>query len=1192
MRVRQRLIGLGALVVLAAILVGLPALLLTLGGNPLPATLPTFDQARDALLSPDDGTLALAGTKLLGWVVWAALSVSIVVEAVSVLRGVRAPALPVLALPQSGMRPLVIAALALFIAAPTGISGPATASASSDPVAATAPVTATAPLAAVQTPHSTPTTPVTTTTTSASAMTERASMVSYEVRPGDTLWAIAEQHLGSGHAYHRIVDLNPELLIAGVDRITPGMRLHLPTGTLPASSDQSRLVIVEPGDTLSGLAAEHLGEATRWPEIYDASTGTVQPDGRRLEDPDLIYPGWHLNLPAPTTGFNSPDLEDKPRAATGDQDRTTGQDTTVAPTRARTTPPAVAHTDTDPGGPATGSVLTAARASAVAGTSLGLVAPAGPGAPSPVSGGHESGDMSGDVQVVQPSWVLDGIVGSGALLGGALFMALTRARRAQARKRRPGRALPPAPAVLAPVEKTLQTQGAAAAPTLEHLDEVLRRLGASRAHDGAPALAAAELSAAGLLLHLASPTNLTAPWQPTAHTDDDTGLGTDEGTGEGLGWLLPAGTPVAEVGPLPADAPAPYPLLVTIGTEDDGTTWLLNLEGSVVTLTGAGEYVADLARYLAAEIAVNPWSVGARLDCVGIAEQVAGMNPARLRVGGPGAVDDLLTEALGVLDRLGHDWNVPTARVRQEAEDTWPARAVLIEAATALERPAGRHLAQLITTHPGRTSASLLLTGTTPVVTGSAGGLSIEATATGRVLVPSLGLDLVGVGLTDDEAAGCAAMLAHARDESDTSIPPAAPAGAGPDVTGDQGWRAWADQAGALLCEHTIDRHRPGSTRTLHAAVLADGSPEVEDVPLLGGASANADTHEVIAAAPADETTQNQETGEPQYERHDTGERVAATLLEADDDTYQDEAATTAADLALLSPGVPDTVGEQVLQADPGLDADLAAWWDEEVRAPRLRLLGPVRARTWGRPLVERKAYVTELLAYLALHPGGVTAAQIAEAFGITQAKTRDYINRCREWLGTDPANGTLHLPHAQDSPAARERGGNVYQVLGVLVDVDLFRRLRVRAEARGGPAGIADLKEALRLVEGTPFGQLRRGGWAWLYEGDRIDHHMVCAVVDVAHVVATHDLTIGDLPGARAAAQVAHLAAPYEEITTLDLAAITAREGHTHQAVQLLKEQVCNRTDDPDMPPADLPERTQQIIDRRRWLQDRSRAV
>src|SRR5690606_21424763 len=135
-----------------------------------------------------------------------------------------------------------------------------------------------------------------------------------------------------------------------------------------------------------------------------------------------------------------------------------------------------------------------------------------------------------------------------------------------------------------------------------------------------------------------------------------------------------------------------------------------------------------------------------------------------------------------------------------------------------------------------------------------------------------------GVGLTDDEAAGCAALLAHARDQSDTPIPPAAPASAGLDATGEQGWRTWADQAGAVLPEHTVDRHRPGPTNPRHTAVLADRFTK-KDVTLLEGATANTDTHEVIAAPPADETTQTEEMGEPQEAGFGPAERATATLL-------------------------------------------------------------------------------------------------------------------------------------------------------------------------------------------------------------------------------------------------------------------------------------------------------------------------
>jgi len=120
-------------------------------------------------------------------------------------------------------------------------------------------------------------------------------------------------------------------------------------------------------------------------------------------------------------------------------------------------------------------------------------------------------------------------------------------------------------------------------------------------------------------------------------------------------------------------------------------------------------------------------------------------------------------------------------------------------------------------------------------------------------------------------------------------------------------------------------------------------------------------------------------------------------------------------------------------------------------------------------------------------------------------------------------------------------------------------------------------------LVTGKPCDQLRTGGWSWMAQGDRLDQHLLCAVVDVAHLITTSALRDGDLARARAAAELAGLAAPSEEIPRLDLAAVTAAEGNAREAARIVRD-VCDRSDDGG-PPLELPERTERIIATHDWL-------
>ena len=119
---RARLNGAAALATIAGLVVGIPLLLLGIGADPVPDTIPSWDQLTAALTSPDDGTLAMTAITLVGWLAWAFLTAAIALEVASRLRRVPTPHLPGLALPQAAARSLVGAAVLLLVAAPTTIA--------------------------------------------------------------------------------------------------------------------------------------------------------------------------------------------------------------------------------------------------------------------------------------------------------------------------------------------------------------------------------------------------------------------------------------------------------------------------------------------------------------------------------------------------------------------------------------------------------------------------------------------------------------------------------------------------------------------------------------------------------------------------------------------------------------------------------------------------------------------------------------------------------------------------------------------------------------------------------------------------------------------------------------------------------------------------------------------------------------
>jgi LysM repeat protein len=1069
---RRRLTGLLAAVLLVGIIVGLPATLFKLGGNPLPNQLPSLFDLSEALTSPDDGTLAVAAITLIGWASWLILAGAILIEATSRLRGITTPALPGLRLPQLAARNLVTAALLLFTATPLLVQHAGEAAAR--PVASPGHTHRPADTQQHPTDGRTP--------ASGNRGEAEPSTVTYRVRSGDSLWTIARDHLGSGTRYPEIAKLNAKVLGGRPGFITPGTILQLPTST-PIDRDRRRqTVIVKRGDTLSEIAEDQLGDADRYPEIFKASKAITQPGNRQLTDPDVIDVGWTLQVPGPAT---RKDTGKQPKPRTDDRgdrkDQPPSQGDGLSPEpRAKASPTAT---------PTTGATPTHR--------------PTEPNMQGPTSQSSAEADDPSRPDTHGARWLLTGLSGGGVVLSASLLLLLRARRRSQFRNRRPGRTIAVPEPQLTPVEKTISAVGDFSAASITFLDAALRRIAASQAaaQRAMPPVTAMQLSSSAVRLYLSRPFDLPAPWQ---NSDDR------------CCWMLPLNIDLDRLGPDVADQPAPYPLLVTVGADEDDQVWLLNWEElAVVNISGDPTYRADFARYVAAELACNPWSHAVALDCVGVAGEVSAMNPDRVRShpAGTDPAAELIAEAVATLGRGGEvEHGVATARAQQLGADSWPARLLLID---ITDPPPGSldQLIGLVNENQGRTGTAVATVGdhTNP------GGVVIDLTSYGRLRVPSIGLDLVAVGLTSDEALGCAALLAKSASSApDVPVPQQSEA---------DGWHAYADEAGALRTEHTQTRGTP---------------PD-----------------------PAAEPT--------------------TSILPRDDDDYFRVAAATAEDLATLAPRVPAGLANAIEDVDPTLDADINRWFANDCQLPRLSLLGPVGARTHGTAIAKRRPYYTELLTYLATRLHGATPEEVADAFSITGPRVRNDIKVLRDWLGVNPRTGRKHLPDARDSAAARARGIGVYQVEDLLVDADLFRRLRVRGESRGAD-GIDDLKQALQLVTGQPFDKLRPGGWTWLYEGDRLDHHLVCGIVDVAHLVTTHALAEGDLNTARTATQIATSAAPYEEIPRLDLAAIAAAAGHRQEAARIVRDEVCNRSDDGN-PPLELSERTEQILAAHDWL-------
>jgi DNA-binding SARP family transcriptional activator len=271
-----------ATLALLALLIGLPVLLVAVIGNPLPHHLPSGAQLHRSLVRPLADSTVVRILAVVAWLAWAHLLVNVARELWAQLRGLPAPRrFPVLGFNQAFAHQLVATALLLI---------PATASLHTTPV---------------------------------SALT-RAAGEPYPTGPAHT--AVSMTLAVDTAPGYEPVDRAVSRQESATPTATPHVPPQPAEPSAPHKMYVVQPPHGRHYDSLWDIADRHLGDGRRYREIYELNKGRPQPDGGELTRASLIHPGWVLLLPADATGPGVRELEDRtetPPATYGTRPATT-----------------------------------------------------------------------------------------------------------------------------------------------------------------------------------------------------------------------------------------------------------------------------------------------------------------------------------------------------------------------------------------------------------------------------------------------------------------------------------------------------------------------------------------------------------------------------------------------------------------------------------------------------------------------------------------------------------------------------------------------------------------------------------------------------------------------------------------------------------------------------------------------------
>ena len=470
----------------AVLLAGLPIALIGFVGNPFPTSLPTFEQFRWSVQNgqiSDDFWIGLLA--MIVWVVWAQLVLAFVVEIAASVRGIEAPSLPGFGFAQDFAYRLIAR---ITLTTSLLVSSPAVATFMSPAPAVAHVGTVTDVASTLRVPRG---------TARAVEVLDPVAGATITVERRQTLYGLAETHLGSGDNWAQIRDANVgrtmkdgTLLGPEFTQISPGWTL-----VIPESSGRSRTA-AEPDATVNDLAVSSVDEVSveyvvgtytvtqgdhfwkiservlteaygrpvsdteirpYWLDVIDANRDRIVSSGA---DPNLIYPAQEFEILLPPLPAERSEYGER---ATSTPFPITSIEPTRSSTDARTDAdfpqpePAGQTADDTKGGRSTVGPLRPGNDSALADESAKSAPDESVPAMGPGNAGPSQGDLANPAEraPLQPAepqspasdsssgardvaGQLAIATGVSGLLGALLVTALRRLRTIQAARRRPG----------------------------------------------------------------------------------------------------------------------------------------------------------------------------------------------------------------------------------------------------------------------------------------------------------------------------------------------------------------------------------------------------------------------------------------------------------------------------------------------------------------------------------------------------------------------------------------------------------------------------------------------------------------------------------------------------------------------------------------------------------------------------------